>query len=96
MGRHKKPNATPLTTIAVSLEVAEAINKFKVRGETQGQALTRLLKMAYEVPELVSERNEWECEAKQWEQMYRDLEQSTTKRIQMLENEFKQQVKVTA
>jgi hypothetical protein len=95
MGRHKKPNATPLTTVAVSLEVAEAINKFKIRGETQSQALARLLKMAFETPELVSERNEWECEAKQWEQMYRDLEQSTTRRIQILENEFKQQVKAT-
>lgn len=96
MGMHKKPNATPLTTIAVSLEVAEAINKFKIRGETQTQALARLLKMVYQMPELVSERNEWECEAKEWEQMYKDLEQSTIRRVKILENGLKQQVKVTA
>jgi hypothetical protein len=90
MGRRRKPIHIPLTTINVSVEIAEALNKQKKKGETQDQLIRRLLIQNEQMLSLIDERNEWEKQSKQWEEVYNQLTEDSGKRIRMLESELKQ------
>ena len=43
MGRHRKPNKVPLTSIAISVDTLEKISKLKIRRETYEDLIKRIV-----------------------------------------------------
>lgn len=70
MGRHRKQNRVPTTTLNISPENLDRFNGLKKTGETQDECAERVFSQFILLTQLKEERDAWEMEAKEWKGRY--------------------------
>ena len=78
MGRRRRPDKVPLTSIAISIEILETISKLKLRRETYDHLIKRLVA-------------EWQ-DLKEYRLDMDQVIKLKDRQISMLENELKEKL----